>query len=156
MHAKNAGALCRSSWLSPRATRNSCLYSLPRHTANSDTHTQTHTEARLDQVDPSDVSVTSLSQIKRIRPTTPSNVDFYARSPGQGRVGGFVGSILAITHNPYLSALSFCPMVQGRQRMFAMRSFWNCIFWKICSGSWLSPVSSAVKLSSKLLKWSGH
>ena len=67
---------------------------------------------------------------------------------------------LAITNwccrGPYLSALSFCPMVQGRQRMFAMRSFWNCMFWKICSGSWLSPVSSAEKLSSKLLNGSEH
>lgn len=53
---------------------------------------------------------------------------------------------------PHLSALSFCPMVQGRQRMFAMRSFWNCIFWKICSGSLLSPDSSALKLPSRAQK----
>lgn len=58
--------------------------------------------------------------------------------------------------SPYLSAPSFCPMVHGLQRMFAMRSFWNCIFWKICSGSLLSPGSSALKLSSKLLNGSGH
>lgn len=47
-------------------------------------------------------------------------------------------------------------MVQGLQRMFATRSFWNWMLWKICSGSLLSPESSALRPASRLPGGPGH